>query len=293
MTLKLEGAMTALVTPFRDGKIDDRALAAIVEEQIAGGIDALVPAGTTGEAPTLTLEEQAHVVSVTVKQARGRVPIVAGAGSNSTHHAIELSRAAREAGADALLIVTPYYNKPTPDGVVRHFRAIADACPLPLVVYNVPTRTSSDVTADTIARLAEIPSVVAVKEATGLPARATQILARLGDRLSILSGDDFTMLPLYAVGARGVISVISNVAPRWVADMWDLAKAGDYARAREIHYKMWALLEHLFSETSPIPVKAAMAILGKCGDEIRAPLYPMAGAGREKLAALLQAAGLS
>jgi 4-hydroxy-tetrahydrodipicolinate synthase len=293
-----EGAMTALVTPFRDGKVDDKALAELVEDQIAAGIDALVPAGTTGETATLSMEEHVHVVAQVVKQARKRVPIIAGAGANSTAKAIELSRAVQKAGADALLHVTPYYNRPTQEGLYRHFKAIVDALeasPLPIILYNVPSRTSCDMMADTVIRLAELPTIVGIKEATGLPVRATQIL--LGTRrrpgFTVIAGDDATMLPLYAVGARGVISVLSNIAPRWVAEMWDLVVAGDWARAREIHDKALPLVELLFAETSPMPLKAALALAGKMSDEMRAPLFPTSGALREKLAAALKSLGLT
>jgi 4-hydroxy-tetrahydrodipicolinate synthase len=292
MTTRFEGAMTALVTPFRDGAVDDAALAALVEEQIAAGIDGLVPAGTTGEASTLSLEEQAHVIAVVARQARGRVPVVAGAGANATSEAIELSRAAREAGADGLLHVTPYYNRPSQEGLYRHFRAIAEAVPLPVVLYNVPSRTACDLMPDTVARLCEVPSIVAIKEATGNPTRATQILLRCGERMTVLSGDDFTMFPLYAVGASGVISVLSNIAPRWVADMWDHVRAGRWAEARAIHYQLQPLTELLFAEPSPIPVKTAMGLRGTMRDEVRSPLCPATGALREKLQATLTAAGL-
>jgi 4-hydroxy-tetrahydrodipicolinate synthase len=288
-----EGAMTALVTPFRDGKVDEQALANLVEEQIAGGIDALIPAGTTGESPTLTVEEQVLVISTVVKAARKRVPVIAGAGTTSTDKTIEIARAAREVGADGLMLVTPYYNKPTQDGLVRHFRAVVEAVPLPTIVYNVPGRTAVDMLPDTVARLAaECPNVVAIKEATGNPVRATQIIGRLGDRLTVLSGDDFTMFPLYALGARGVISVLSNIAPRWVADMWDSAKAGDWTRARELHYLIQPLTELLFVETSPIPVKACLALAGKITDEIRGPLYPASPQLRDRLRLQLASQGL-
>ena len=287
-----EGALTALVTPFRQGQVDDDALARLCEEQIAGGIDGLVPCGTTGESATLSFEEQVHVIAHVVKVVRKRVPVIAGAGSNSTAEAIELSRAAREVGADGLLHVTPSYNKPTQDGLYRHFAAIAQAVPLPTIVYNVPGRTCCDLLPDTIARLADLPAVVGVKEATGSVQRATQILARVGDRLAVLSGDDFSAYPLYAIGARGVISVVGNVAPRWMADMWDAHRAGDAARARALHYRLQPLTELLFADPSPIPVKGALALMGRIADEIRPPLYPLEGAARERLKQRLEAEAL-
>ncbi len=288
----IEGAITALVTPFRNGAVDDKAIAELVEEQIAAGIDGLVPVGTTGESPTLSFEEHIHVIAQVVKAARRRVPIVAGTGSNSTAEAIELSKAAREVGADALLHVTPYYNKPTQDGLIKHFTAVAEAVPLPIILYNVPGRTSCDLLPDTVARMCDVPNIVGVKEATANVVRATQIIQKCGARMTVLSGDDFTMYPLYAVGARGVISVLSNIAPGWVAEMWDAVQAGDWARARALHYRLQPLTELLFAETSPIPIKGAMALAGKIADEIRAPLYPLAGAARERMKALLQAEGL-
>jgi 4-hydroxy-tetrahydrodipicolinate synthase len=285
--------MTALVTPFRDGQVDDRALANLVEEQIAAGIDGLVAVGTTGESPTLSFEEHVHVILEVAKHARKRIPVLAGAGSNSTHEAIELAKASREVGADGLLLVTPYYNKPTQDGLVRHFRSVVEAVPLPTVVYNVPGRTGCDLLPETVARLCEIPAIVAIKEATGNVHRATQVLEKVGGRMTVLSGDDFTTFPLYAIGARGVISVVSNVAPRWMADMWDAVVAGDYARARALHFQIQPLTELLFAESSPIPIKCALSLCGKIADELRPPLYPASAPLRDKLRAVLSAAGLS
>jgi 4-hydroxy-tetrahydrodipicolinate synthase len=290
---KLEGAMTALVTPFSGDEIDEPALVSLVEEQIAAGIDALVPCGTTGESVTLSTEEQHRVIAIVVKAARRRVPVIAGAGSNSTHHAIELARGAREAGADALLVVTPYYNRPTQDGLFQHFRAIAQAVPLPIVAYNVPGRTAGDLLPETLARMTEIEQVVAVKEATASTVRATQILQRCGDRLTVLSGDDFTMFPLFALGARGVISVISNIAPRWIAEMWDAAAAGNWKRARELHFQIQPLTELLFAESSPTPIKCAMALAGKMKEDVRLPLVPATAALKEKLRAALVSSGLA
>jgi 4-hydroxy-tetrahydrodipicolinate synthase len=286
------GAITAIVTPFRDGKVDDEALAALIEEQIAAGIDGLVPVGTTGESPTVTFEEHVHIIAQTVKCVRKRIPVIAGTGSNATAEAIDLSRAARDVGADGIMQVVPYYNRPTQDGIVRHMKAVADAVPLPMIVYNVPTRTSVDMMPDAMGKLAEIPTVVGIKEATGSVLRATQVLAKVGPKIAVLSGDDFTMFPLYAVGARGVISVLSNVAPKWVAGMWDATVAGDWARARELHFRIQPLTELLFSEPSPAPTKAALALQGKIVEDVRAPLYPVTPALKERLAGALREAGL-
>jgi 4-hydroxy-tetrahydrodipicolinate synthase len=282
-----KGVITALVTPLRNDRVDEEALRRLVNEQIASGIDGLVPVGTTGESPTLSNEEHIRVVEIVVQEAKQRVPVIAGTGANSTHEAIELTLAAKAVGADATLQVTPYYNKPTQDGLFRHFKTIAEATGLPMVVYNVPGRTGCDLLPDTIARLCDVPLVVGVKEATGNLQRAAQIIARVGDRMTMLSGDDATAMPFYAVGGHGCISVVSNVAPADMAAMWDAAAAGDWKKARALHYKVFPLSEGLFIEANPIPVKAALAMMGKIADEIRPPLYPMAGANREKVRKIL------
>jgi len=282
-----KGVITALVTPFRDDRIDEEALRRLVDEQIRAGIDGLVPVGTTGESPTLSTEEHIRVIEIVVQETKKRVPVLAGTGGNATREAIELTQAAKAVGADGTLQVTPYYNKPTQDGLFRHFKAVADAAPLPMVLYNVPGRTGCDLLPDTIARLCELPLVVGVKEATGNLQRAAQIISRVGDRLSLLSGDDATAFPFYALGGNGCISVVSNVAPADMAAMWDAAAAGNWGKSRELHYKLFPLSEGLFIEANPIPVKAALAMMGKIADEIRPPLYPMAGAGREKVRKIL------
>jgi 4-hydroxy-tetrahydrodipicolinate synthase len=259
----------------------------LVDDQIRAGIDGLVPVGTTGESPTLTNEEHIRVIEVVVEEAKKRVPVIAGTGANATREAIELTAAAKAVGADGTLQVTPYYNKPTQDGLFRHFKAVVDAVGLPMVVYNVPGRTGCDLLPETIARLCELPLVVGVKEATGNLQRAAQIIARVGDRMTMLSGDDATAMPFYAIGGNGCISVVSNVVPADMAAMWDAAAAGNWAKARELHYKVFPLSEGLFIEANPIPVKAALAMMGKIADEIRAPLYPMVGANREKVRKIL------
>jgi len=281
------GVLTALVTPFRNDSVDETALRNLVDDQIANGVDGLVPVGTTGESPTLNFDEHIRVIKIVVEAARKRVPVIAGTGSNSTHEAIELSKEARRVGADGLLQVTPYYNRPTQDGLYRHFKAIADAVPLPTIVYNVPSRTACDLLPDTLARLCDIPAIVGVKEATGSALRAAQVLSKVGDRLVVLSGDDATAFPLYALGGRGVISVVSNVAPADMSAMWDAAAAGDWKKARELHYKLLPLGEWLFIEANPIPVKAALSMMGRIADELRPPLYPLAGANREKVREVL------
>jgi dihydrodipicolinate synthase len=282
-----KGVITALVTPFRGDAVDEEALRRLVDEQIRAGIDGFVPVGTTGESPTVTVEEHIRIIKIVVEETRKRVPVIAGTGANSTREAIELTREARAVGADGTLQVTPYYNRPTQDGLFRHFKAIADAAGLPIVVYNVPGRTACDLLPETMERLCEVPLVVGIKEATGSAQRAAQIIARVGDRMVVLSGDDATAFPLYALGAQGCISVVSNVAPAEMAAMWDAAAAGNWKKARELHYRVFPLSEGLFIEANPIPVKAALAMMGKISDEIRAPLYPMAGANREKVRKIL------
>lgn len=288
-----EGTMTALVTPFKDGRVDERALTELVEAQIAGGIDGLVPCGTTGEAVTLSAAEHAEVIRITVRAAKKRVPVVAGAGSNSTARAIEMSHAAREAGADGLLHVTPYYNKPSQEGCFRHFEAIVHAQSLPIVLYNVPGRTNVDLLVETLVRLAEFPSIVGIKEATGSVARSLAIRARLGERLTIWCGEDAINYPLYCVGAKGCISVVGNVAPALIAACWDAHVAGDAKAALSAHEQSIPLADALFRDTNPIPAKAALALLGRMTPEIRLPLYPLAGAELERLAATLKQLGIS
>jgi 4-hydroxy-tetrahydrodipicolinate synthase len=286
--LTFSGVITALVTPMRDDKVDEEALRRLVDDQIANGIDGLVPVGTTGESPTLTVEEHIRVIEVVVQAAKKRVPVIAGTGSNSTRETIELSEAAKKVGADGLLLVTPYYNKPSQDHLVRHFKAVIQAVPLPTVLYNVPGRTACDMLPETLARLCELPEVVGVKEATGSALRASQILAKTGDRLAVLSGDDATAFPLFALGGKGVISVVSNVAPKEFSSMWDAAAAGDWKKARELHFKCLPLSEGLFVEANPVPVKAALAMMGRIADELRPPLYPLAEQHREKLRGILR-----
>lgn len=284
--------MTALVTPFRDGRVDDEALCRLVEEQIAAGIDALVPCGTTGESPTLSEEEQVHVVERVIDAARKRIPVLAGAGSNDTAHAIDLSKRLRTVGVDGLLHITPYYNRPSQEGLFRHFRAIAEAVELPVVLYNVPSRTGCDLLPETLERLASFPSIIGIKEASGQVVRTQQIRQRLGDRMTVLSGEDLINYPLYCVGARGTISVTSNVAPKLVADLWDAAAKDDHTTARALHYRLLPLTEALFSEVNPIPVKAALHLLGRISPEVRLPLHPMSESPLGKLRTALSDLGL-
>jgi 4-hydroxy-tetrahydrodipicolinate synthase len=287
----IEGCLTALVTPFRDGKVDFEGLAKLVDWQIEQGVDGIVAVGTTGESATLSVDEHIAVITATVKAARGRVPVVAGAGGNATSEALELSHASEAAGANALLHVTPYYNRPSQEGLFRHFEAISKATKLPIILYNVPTRTGCDLLTDTVVRLADIGNIIGIKDATGNLVRGSELVARVGDRIAILGGDDGTAFPLYAVGARGVISVVSNVAPRAMSDMWDAACAGDWIRARQRHHELRVLSQLLFVEPSPAPTKAALALLGRCTTDVRLPLVAASAGLIEQLRAEMRAQG--
>jgi 4-hydroxy-tetrahydrodipicolinate synthase len=285
------GTLTALITPFRDGAIDRDALARIVDDQIANGTNGLVPCGSTGESATLTHDEHAEVVKLVVGFARGRVPVIAGTGSNATAEAVRLTQAARAAGADAALLISPYYNKPTQEGIYRHYRAIAEAAQFPLIVYNIPGRTGSKIEATTLARLAELEHIVGLKEATGSLDECQEVIRRCGDALPVYSGDDALTLPILAVGGIGVISVVGNCVPRAWSAAVGAALRGDWEAARRQHYALLPLMRALFLETNPIPVKAAMAMLGFCRDEVRLPLLPMTEAPRAQLRAALRDAG--
>jgi 4-hydroxy-tetrahydrodipicolinate synthase len=291
--LKLQGAITAIVTPFRDdGVVDVPALERLVAWQLGAGIHGLVPCGTTGEGATLRPEEHTLVIETVARLAGGRVPVIAGCGTNDTRTTIEGAERAAKAGADALLVVTPYYNKPNRSGMIAHYVAIADAVDLPIVPYNVPGRTGQNLGAELILRLAEIPGVIAVKEAAAnLEQLAAIVEARRPD-FAVLSGDDALALPAVALGAAGVISVVANEAPGAMAEMMRAALAGDFATARTIHYRLLPLMRANFIESNPIPVKTALAMLGRCGDTLRPPLGPAEGATRRVLGEALRQAGL-
>ena len=277
------GAFTALVTPFRNGEVDVEALEGLVEFQIGSGVHGLVPCGTTGETPAMSEEEDRLVISTVVRVTNGRVPVIAGTGSNSTDMAIKYTKMAEEVGADGSLQVAPYYNKPTQEGLYRHFAAIAESTSLPLILYNIPGRTSVTIDAGTTARLAEIPNIVGTKEATLSTNMMMDVKSLCGDDFAILSGDDPFTLPLMALGGHGVISVASNVAPAAVSDMVGTLLNDDWDRGRELHYELLPLFRALFVETNPIPVKTAASILGLCSDEMRLPMIPLSG---ENLGAL-------
>jgi len=288
----IEGCLTALVTPFKAGRVDFEALAKLVDWQIESGVDGLVAVGTTGESATLDVEEHVAVIAATVKAARGRVPVIAGAGGNATSEALALTKASEDAGADGLLHVTPYYNRPNQEGLYQHFAAIARATKLPVVLYNVPSRTACDLLTDTVVRLCDHSNIVAIKDATGNLVRGGELIAKVGERLVVLSGDDGTTFPLYALGARGVISVVSNVAPKDMADMWDHVKAGAWDKAKKIHYKLRHLNHLLFAEPSPAPTKAALAMLDRCGTDVRLPLVGATQKLHEEIRAEMHAQGM-
>jgi 4-hydroxy-tetrahydrodipicolinate synthase len=289
---RIRGSITALITPFANGELDEGALRRSIEWQIAEGTHGLVPVGTTGESPTLSHKEHKRVVELCVDTAAGRVPVIAGAGSNSTREAIELTRHAKEVGADAALSVTPYYNKPTQEGVYRHFAAIAEAVDIPIVLYNIPGRSVVEISVETMARLAQIPNIIGVKDATGNLTRASRDRAALPKSFIRLSGDDPTALGFIAHGGRGCISVTSNVAPKLCAEFQNACLAGDFAKALTYHDRLMPLHDGLFCEASPAPTKYAASLLGLCGPESRLPIVPLTERGRETVRAAMAAAGL-
>jgi 4-hydroxy-tetrahydrodipicolinate synthase len=286
---RLSGSFTALITPFRHGAVDEAALRDLVESQIAGGTAGLVPCGTTGEAATLTDAEQDRVIAAVAEQAAGRVPVVAGTGSYDTRHAIERTARARALGADAALVVAPYYTKPTQDGLFAHFAAIAGAGDLPIVLYNVPGRTAVNLLPETVARLAAVPGIVGIKEASGNLDQASQIVREAPPGFAVLSGDDSLTLPIVSVGGRGVVSVVANLVPAAVARLVAAALAGDLAAARAVHLDLFDLCRAMFLDNNPTAVKTAAGLLGLCSPEVRLPLTPMGEANRRRLEAALRA----
>ena len=281
------GAIVATVTPFRNGHLDKNALKKLVSFQIDSGTDGIVPCGTTGESATLSFEEHERVIDIVLESVDGRVPVIAGTGSNNTKEAVALTRYAKKAGVSGALVITPYYNKPTQDGLFRHFRTVAESADIPIVLYNVPGRTGVNMAAQTVARLAEIPNIVGVKEASGNLTQVCDIIRMTPKKFCVLSGDDALFFPMMALGAKGVISVTSNVAPRLMAELYDTYVIGEISRARDIHYHLWPLFHALFLETNPIPAKTALAMMKKIREEFRLPLCPMADANRKVLARTL------
>jgi len=288
-----QGSIVALVTPFRGGKVDEPTLRKLVDMHVARGTDGIVPCGTTGESPTLSHDEHKRVVEIVIEAAAGRLHVIAGTGSNATSEAIDLTAHAKKAGATAALVVNPYYNKPTQEGLYRHFRAVADAVDLPIIVYNIAGRTAVNIETDTLVRIVkDCPNIVGVKEASGSLDQMTQVILACGPDFSVLSGDDNLTLPLMSVGGRGVISVIANIVPRETAEMTHAALAGDWKLARELHLKLFPLSRAAFMETNPIPVKEAMGMMGMLEPEFRLPMCPMGAANRERLRAILVQHGL-
>jgi len=276
---RFSGSLVALVTPFRDGVVDWEAFGNIIEAQIAAGSTALVPCGSTGEAATLSHEEHAEVIRFTVEHANGRVPVIAGAGSNSTAEAIRLTAGSKRAGASGALLISPYYNRPTQEGLIAHYLAIADAVDLPLIIYNIPGRTASRIEATTIARLADHPNIVGLKESDTID-HTIEVFERAGDRLAILSGDDAVTLSVMALGGAGVITTIGNLVPHEMVELVNACAAGNWERARTLQFRLMPLIRACFSETNPIPIKYGVSLLGLCRDELRLPLVPMSDAGR-------------
>jgi len=283
----LKGSIVAIVTPFKKGKVDEKALGDLIEWHIAQGTNGIVPCGTTGEASTLDYKEHYRVIDITVKTVNKRIPVIAGTGANATDETIMITKQAKKSGADAALLVSPYYNKPTQEGLYRHYKAVAESVDIPIVLYNVPGRTAVNILPSTVARLAEIENIVAIKEATGDMKQVSEVIRLCRDRITVISGDDFTTLPLLALGGKGVISVSANVSPKDMSMMCSLWMKGQHDRARAIHYKLEPLNAAMFIETNPIPVKTALAMMGKIQEEFRLPLCEMSTANKDKLRKVL------
>lgn len=283
-----QGSIVAIVTPFKKGKVDEKALCELIEWHISQGTNAIVPCGTTGESATLDYKEHYRVIDITIKTVNKRIPVIAGAGANSTDETIEITKHAKKSGADAVLLVAPYYNKPTQEGLYRHYKTVAEKVDIPIVLYNVPGRTAVNILPQTVARLAEIENIVAIKEASGDMKQVSEIIRLCGDRITVISGDDFTTLPLLALGGKGVISVTANIVPGDVSKMCSLWLKGQHDKARELHYKLEPLNGAMFIETNPIPVKTALAMMGKIQEEFRLPLCEMSPSNKEKLRKVLE-----
>lgn len=282
------GSLVAIVTPFKNGKLDERAFGDLIEWQIKNGTNGIVPCGTTGESATLTHEEHHRVVKLSVEVAKRRVPVIAGTGSNSTDEAISLTKHAKEAGADGALLITPYYNKPTQEGLYRHYKAVAEAVEIPQILYNIPGRTGVNMLPATVARLAVMKNIVGIKEGSGSVQQASEIAQTCGDRLTVLAGDDALTLPMMAVGAKGVITVTANVMPKEMAQLVAFFKAGQIDEARQLHFKLSPLFAALFYETNPIPVKEALGMMGKIDPELRLPLCAMGTDNRNQLTRVMK-----
>ena len=281
------GSLIPIITPFKDGAIDEKGLLQLIEFHIAAGSDGIIPCGTTGESATLSHQEHERIIDICVEAVNRRVPVIAGTGSNNTCEAVKLTRYAKTAGADGALLITPYYNRPTQEGLYQHYRTIASEVDIPLILYNVPGRTGVNMMPDTVARLAELPSIVGIKEATGSLRHVCDIIHLCGADFDVFSGDDFTNYAILAVGGRGVISVTANIVPERIAAMCDAFAAGDHTTALEIHYRLISLHDAMFLETNPIPVKTALGLMGKIDPEMRLPLSPLSPGNLEKLKKML------
>lgn len=286
-----EGTHTALITPFRDGEVDYPALAKLIELQVESGIDGVVPCGSTGESATLSHDEHERVIAFTIEKANKRLKVIAGTGSNSTRESCKLTRFAAEHGADGVLLIAPYYNKPTQEGLYAHYAAIADASPIPQIVYNIAGRCAVNIATETVARLAKIANIVGVKEASGSLDQVSDVVAQCGPEFTVLGGDDTLILPVIAVGGRGAIGVLPNLLPKRYKAIVDAARAGDFVKARQEHYEILPVLRALFAEINPLGIKAALALTNVCSEELRLPLTRMSDAPREKLKQALKQAG--
>ncbi len=287
-----KGSLVAIVTPFKDGKLDEAAFKNLLEFHVANGTHGIVACGTTGESPTLSSEEHDRVIELAVETINGRLPVIAGTGTNSTDMTLKKTRHAKKAGADGVLIVAPYYNKPTQEGLYQHYRKIAEEVDIPIIVYNVPGRTASNVLPETMARLSELKNIVGLKEATGSLQQASDTIGLCGEKITVLSGDDALTLPILAIGGKGVISVTANIAPADVAEVINEFERGNITKARELHYKLRPLHNAMFYESNPIPVKTALGLMGKCTGELRLPLAPMQAANLNRLKEVLTNYGL-
>jgi 4-hydroxy-tetrahydrodipicolinate synthase len=277
------GSMVALVTPFRDGKVDWRSLEALVDFHVQNGTHGIVPCGTTGESATLSHEEHDQVIEAVIKAVAKRIPVIAGTGSNSTEEAVRLTRAAERAGADGALMISPYYNRPTQEGIYQHYKKVAAAVGIPIIVYNIPGRTGSKIEPETLARLAEIKNIAGVKEATGSVDQAIDVIRLCGDNLAVYSGEDSLTFSLMALGGKGVISTVANITPKEMAQLAEACLKGNWEKGRELQFKLVPLIRSVFIETNPIPVKTALSLMGKCGPELRLPLTPMSEGALKKL----------
>ena len=287
------GVLPAVVTPFKNGAVDEEGLRQLIEFHLEHGVHGMVPCGTTGESATLSHDEHERVVEITVNQVKGRVPVVAGTGSNNTAEAIALTAHAKKVGADGVLMISPYYNKPTQEGIYQHYKKVAEEVDIPIIIYNIPGRTASNIEPETFARLAETKNIVGVKEASGSMKQITEIIRLCGNELTVLSGEDFLTYPLMSVGGKGVICVVANIVPQDMADLCNLLLAGDFDKSRELYYRLLPLCHSMFIETNPAPIKAALAMMGKISSaEVRLPLAPMSEANQGKLRKELEAYGV-